>query len=59
MDWMKIGTAALMIMMVVMIWPRARDMLKNSPKGSNADWMSALIPLGLVILFVLLLVQMV
>jgi hypothetical protein len=57
--WMKIGTAALLVMMLIVLIPRAKQMLKESPKGSTSDWTSALIPIGAVILFVLLLMQLV
>lgn len=57
--WLKIGSAALMVMMLFFLLPRAKEMLKNSPKGSSQDWMGALIPLLLVGGFVLLLVMLV
>ncbi len=57
MDWMKIFSALLIIMMLVYIVPRAKDMLTNSPKASNNDWLAALIPLILVIGFVFLLIK--
>jgi len=57
--WMKILSAVLIVMMLVFIFPRAKQMLTESPKGSSADWVSALIPLGLVVGFVILLMAMV
>ena len=42
---------------LVMLWPRARHMMKHSPKGSSSDWISALIPLLAVIGFVVLLIM--
>jgi hypothetical protein len=57
--WMKIGSAVLLVMMLVFIIPRARHMIKESPKGTPAQWVSFLIPIGIVVLFVLLLMQMV
>jgi zinc transporter ZupT len=57
--WMKIGSAALLVVMLIVLIPRAKQMLKESPKGSTSDWTSALIPIGLVVLFVLLLMQIV
>lgn len=57
--WMKIGSAALLVVFLIVLIPRARQMLKESPKGSTSDWTSALIPIGLVVLFVLLLMQIV
>lgn len=55
--WMKIGSALLLGMMLMVIWPRARQMLKESPKGSAEDWKGAIIPLALVALFVVLLIM--
>lgn len=59
MDWIKIGSALLVVMMLALLWPRARHMLTHSPKGTAKDWKSALIPLLLVIGFVMLLTQLV
>lgn len=52
MDWLKIGSAALMIGMLVFIYPRMRDAIKHSPKGSFDDWKGFIIPLAAVIAFV-------
>jgi hypothetical protein len=57
MDWMKIGTALLLGAMVVMLFPRAKQMMSESPKGSSSDWKSALIPILFVIGFVALLIM--
>ncbi len=57
--WMKIGMALLLGMMLLFLLPRAKEMIKNSPKGSSQEWMSALIPLALVAGFITLLVMMV
>ncbi|HSS66791.1 MAG TPA: hypothetical protein VLS27_20350 [Gammaproteobacteria bacterium] len=57
--WMKIGSAILLVIMLIVIFPRARQMIAESPKGSAKEWLSALIPLGLVAAFVVLLVMMV
>jgi uncharacterized protein (DUF983 family) len=53
------GSAALLVVMLVILVPRAMQMMKESPKGTNAQWVSFLIPIGIVVLFVLLLMQMV
>ncbi len=55
MDWMKIFSALFIVMMLVYLVPRAKDMIKNSPKAENSDWLAALIPLILVMGFVFLL----
>lgn len=59
MDWTQIGSAVLLIAMIVFIFPRMRQAVKNSPKGSSQDWMSFIIPLIAVIGFIILLIMMV
>jgi len=59
MDWMKVGAAILLVMMIFFIFPRAKEMIKNSPKGSNSDWMGFLIPVVIIGLFIFMLVKMV
>jgi hypothetical protein len=56
--WMQIGWALILVVMLFFMVPRLNAALKESPKGSAAQWMGALIPLGLVLLFVLLLVKL-
>jgi hypothetical protein len=58
-DWLKIGSALLLIAMFFMILPRVRETVKNSPKGNMKDWMGYILPMGVVILFVMLLIAMV
>jgi hypothetical protein len=57
MDWLQIGSAALMVGMLVFIFPRVRHAMKNSPKGTSQDWMGFIIPLAAVIGFVILLIM--
>jgi len=57
MDWMKIFSALFIVMMLVYLIPRAKDMIKNSPKAQGNDWLSVLIPLILVMGFVFLLIK--
>lgn len=59
MDWMKIFSALALLMFIVILFPRAREMMKNSPKGSSADWMSFVIPIVVIVLFIMLLIQLV
>ena len=56
--WMQIGWALVLVVMLFFMVPRLNAALKESPKGSVVQWMGALIPLGLVLLFVLLLVKL-
>lgn len=55
--WMKIGSALLLGMMIVFLLPRAKTMLKESPKASSDDWKGILLPLALVVGFVILLIM--
>lgn len=57
MDWVKIGSALFGIAMLVFIFPRMRDAMKNSPKGTSKDWMGYLFPLGFIVLFVVFLIM--
>lgn len=50
-------TGLFTLAILVMIWPRAMRMLKQSPKGSSSDWKSVLIPLLAVVGFVILLIM--
>jgi len=59
MDWLAIGSAAFLIGMIVLIFPRMKQAVANAPKGTMNDWMGYLIPLAAVIGFVILLVKMV
>ncbi len=57
--WMQLAYAIPLVLMLVYLWPSAKRMLRESPKGSARDWQGILLPLAAVILFVLLLISMV
>jgi hypothetical protein len=59
MDWLKIGSALLLIAMLFMVFPRAMQAIKNSPRGSTKDWMGYVVPMVVVVLFVILLITLV
>jgi len=59
MDWMAIGTAVLLLGMMVFIFPSLKNAVKNSPKGTSSDWMSFIIPLAAIVGFIILLINMV
>ncbi|HBV21188.1 MAG TPA: hypothetical protein DEF07_05650 [Nitrosomonas sp.] len=59
MDWMKIVAAMALVMFIIFLFPRARYMMENSPKGSSSDWMSFVIPIVMIVLFIMLLIQLV
>lgn len=57
--WMKVTYALILGTMVVFLWPRAKAMMSQTPKGTSSDWRSVAIPLLGVILFILFLISMV
>lgn len=59
MDWMQIVSALALLMFIVLLFPTALNMMKNSPKATSSDWQSVIIPLLAVILFVMLLIELV
>ena len=59
MDWMKIGTALLIVAMMIYIWPSAKHMMTNSPKAERGDWQAVALPLLAVVGFVILLIALV
>ncbi len=54
--WMKIGSAVLLGMMLIFLYPRMRQMLEES-REKPTDWGGALLPIGAVVLFILLLMS--
>lgn len=59
MEWMEIISALALGMFIVVMLPAARNMVKNSPKGSSSDWVSFVIPVVMIMLFVMLLIELV
>jgi cytochrome b561 len=57
--WLKIGWAIVLIMMLVFLYPRAKEWMENGPKAEAGDWQAVLVPLMLVVGFVVLLVMLV
>ena len=55
--WMKVASAAMLIMMLVYIYPSAKQWLEHGPKAEKGDWSSAVLPLALVVGFVVLLIM--
>jgi len=39
MDWLKIFSVIFIVAMLVFLWPRAGQMIRNSPKGSMSEWL--------------------
>lgn len=57
MDWMKIGSAMLLVMFLILIVPRIGEVWKNTPEAKPGDWPAALLAIGGVIVFVFLLMS--
>jgi hypothetical protein len=57
--WMKIAWAVVLGILVIRLWPMAKQWLEHGPKGSSEDWRGILLPLAAVVGFVLLLIWMV
>jgi len=57
MDWTKIFSALLLGAMILFLWPRAKNMLKHSPKAESGDWQAVLVPIAFVVGFVILLMM--
>jgi TRAP-type C4-dicarboxylate transport system permease small subunit len=56
---MEIVSALALVMFIVIMFPAARYMIKNSPKGTTSDWLSFIVPLVAVVLFIILLVKLI
>ena len=57
--WLQIGSAVIVVLMLVFLWPTAKKWMSDGPKVQPGDWQAALIPLLLVVGFVILLILMV
>ena len=57
--WEQILLGIGAFIVVLLFWPGAKKMLEQSSEAENPDWQGALIPIGAVVLFVVLLIMMV
>ena len=57
--WLQIASAALVVLMLVFLYPTAKRWMSDGPKAKPGDWQAALIPLLLVVGFVILLIMLV
>lgn len=46
------------VIILLLFWPGAKAALERSRQAENPDWKGALVPIGAVILFVILLIMM-
>ncbi|MBK6957393.1 MAG: hypothetical protein IPH22_02465 [Nitrosomonas sp.] len=59
MNWMEIISALALVMFIIVLLPATRNMMKNSARGTSADWMGFVIPVVVVFLFIMFLVKLV
>ncbi len=59
MEWIEIISALALGMFIVVMFPAARNMMQNSPKGSSSDWVSFVVPVVMIMLFIMLLIELV
>lgn len=56
-DWFKVAQALFLIAMIAFIWPSAKRMFSESPKGTQKQWMNYAALMCGVVLFVLFLIS--
>lgn len=54
--WEAVLLGVLVAALLLWFGPGMREAAKRAPKGTASDWLGALVPIGLVLLFVALLV---
>lgn len=54
--FLKIAVAAVMILLLVRLWPAYKEWQARGAKAQSGDWMAAALPLGAVVLLVIVLV---
>lgn len=57
--WEQILLGAGALLLLLFFGPGVNRMLKDSPKGSQSDWMGVVKPIAIVILFVIVLIALV
>ncbi|WP_295456215.1 hypothetical protein [uncultured Thiodictyon sp.] len=54
--FLKIAVAAMLVLLLVRLWPAYKQWQARDIKAGTDDWLAALLPLGAVVLLVILLV---
>ncbi len=57
--WLTIISAIAFGAFALFMIPRAKEMIKNSPKGSSSEWRNVAILIMVVVIFVFLLIKLV
>ena len=56
-NWEQILLGIGAVIILFMFWPGVKAAMKKSQEAENPDWSGALIPIGIVVLFVILLIM--
>lgn len=57
--WLTIISAIAFGAFAIFMIPRAKEMIKNSPKGSSSEWRNVAIIVMVVVIFVFMLIKLV
>ncbi|OGT66513.1 MAG: hypothetical protein A2W69_02460 [Gammaproteobacteria bacterium RIFCSPLOWO2_02_47_7] len=55
--WEQVLLGMAAVVLVFLFWPGVKAAMQKSKEAENPDWQGALIPVGIVILFVILLIM--
>jgi len=55
--WEQVLLGMAAVVLVLLFWPGVKAAMQKSKEAENPDWQGALIPVGIVILFVVLLIM--
>lgn len=55
--FLKIVAASFMLMMIFYLWPTYKQWQEKGRKAEKGDWQAAMLPLGAVVLFVIVLIM--
>ena len=56
---MQIASALALGMFLIILFPKALEMMKNSPKATSSDWKAFIVPMIGIALFIMLLIKLV
>ncbi len=56
--WEQIMLGIAAVVILFFFWPGAKKAMEQSQQAENPDWKGALVPIGVVVLFVILLIAM-
>ena len=54
--WEQVLLGLAAVILVFIFWPGAKAAMQRSKEAENPDWQGALIPIGVVVLFIILLI---